>query len=165
VRKLFVSSLLVLLVAAPAAAHEEHAPTTATVSDPTPEQEQEIVVAGNGWQPGTRVEVTLEGDVLGSATVASSGVFEAPALIPSGAPVGIQRLLVAGTAAHAPFSLEIAIQVASGGAPVALVIGGAAAGAVLLPAIGLGGYALAKRRKATARRAGRPSVKATRGRR
>jgi hypothetical protein len=79
------------------------APTqgVAQVSDPTVTRGQQVTVTGDGFAPNQALRVTFATGAisLGTTTSDASGRFTAPVRIPTTAPAGSHRILVAGSGA------------------------------------------------------------------
>jgi hypothetical protein len=70
---------------------------TAGVSDTTVEVGQRVVLGGEGWEPGSRVELRLPGADLGAVEADDRGEFSTTVELPLGVPAGEQFVTVSGT--------------------------------------------------------------------
>jgi hypothetical protein len=124
-------------------------PVQAWVSDPLVAPEDVVAVHGTGWEPGSQVEIALDGRFLVAAGVDRDGRFSRPVTIPNDVIEGDLTLTVTGTDASGqgtefPIPLE-AQQVGApgitGGIILAIVFGG------LVVLVGL--FLLVQRRRRT----------------
>ncbi|HEX2030498.1 MAG TPA: hypothetical protein VHL78_03735 [Actinomycetota bacterium] len=115
-RKLYLGLALaatLALVAVPATA----AHIACRVSDTTPSPGETIGVAGDGFQPGSTVEIFYDDPthqtLIGTATVNQRERFSANVTIPADAELGTAQIIVRGLDAHSgnPTSCSVTIRV------------------------------------------------------
>lgn len=86
---------------------------TAGASDTTVEVGDRVIVGGEGWKPGSTVELRLPSTNVGQARVNRQGEFSTRVTIPDGVPSGEQLIKVSGTSvASEPSEIGIRMIVA-----------------------------------------------------
>jgi hypothetical protein len=124
-------------------------PVQAWVTDPLVSPDEVVAVHGTGWEPGSQVEIALDGRFLVAAGVDRDGRFSRPVTIPNDILEGELTLTVSGTdavgrEAEFPIPLE-AQEVGAPGIAWGIVLAIVFGGLVLLVALVL----LMQRRRQT----------------
>lgn len=112
------SALLVGIVifAAPAWAQYPQDAATAGTSDTTVETGQRITIGGEGWDPGSSVELSWPSATLGRARVDRRGNFTTTVTVPEDTSGGERFVSVVGTSVGGE-PTEIGIRMLVGGSP------------------------------------------------
>ncbi|MDP3713034.1 MAG: LPXTG cell wall anchor domain-containing protein [Mycobacteriales bacterium] len=114
-------------------------PPKTSVEDPTPVPGQKYKVHGEGFKPGSQVEVYAESTpiLLGTFTADSIGVIDAEVTIPLGLSVGAHSIVLTGVSpTGAPLRISTPITVTAANVAIARGGTGAPGGGLGLPATG-----------------------------
>ena len=100
-RLFLISSLAVcfglgLLVPRASAQYPQDA-ATAGASDTTVAEGDRVILGGEGWEPGSQVELRLPSAKLAEAVTDPAGEFSTTVTIPTGVPAGERFVTVSGT--------------------------------------------------------------------
>jgi hypothetical protein len=112
---------------------------TAGTSDTTVETGQRVTIGGEGWDPGSRVELRWPSATLGNAQVDRRGNFSTTVTVPQDTPGGERFVSVVGTSVGGE-PTEIGIRMLVGGEPASadeVSFTGVNIGLWLLGAVGL----------------------------
>jgi 5'-nucleotidase len=143
-RALAAGSILTVLVATPATA-QTYPPDepTVEVSDSTVQPCDTITVTGSNQEAGSTVNITFDGEVIGSATVAADGTFSATVQIPCDTAPGTYVLSAGG--ANTEITV-LAAGAAGGGADTGADVSAGMAIMVGLFVLGVGALMATRRR-------------------
>lgn len=107
-RALAAGSILTVFLATPVLAQYPPDEPTVEVSDSTVQPCDTITVTGSNQEAGSTVNITFDGEVIGSATVAADGTFSATVQIPCDTAPGTYVLSAGGA------TTEITVVAAAG---------------------------------------------------
>jgi hypothetical protein len=119
VRALAGSVVMLAFFTGPALAQYPPDEPTAGVTDSVVEPCGTTMVTGSGWEAGSTVEITFDGEVVATATVASDGTFSTTVTIPCDTAPGTYVLGITGTAEDGSVQTvtqDITVVAAGGGA-------------------------------------------------
>jgi hypothetical protein len=126
-RSLVASILLALGLATPAFAQYPQDAATAGASDTTVQKGQEVTIGGEGWEPGSVVDLRWPSSQQVEAAVDQQGEFSTTVVVPEGSGAGEQVVRVGGMSG-AGEPTEIGIR---------MLVGGQASGQIEVPYSGL----------------------------